>query len=152
MWNCPKCSTKVDQDFDICWNCGTSKEGIEDPSFVPADQAEPISDPMYDRVLEVPAETDEVAGTFRFGPEDDLVEAYQAFSLMESKFLADQLTANGIPAMSDTQDMQDFMGTMDGNPRVWVRRQDFDAARMWLATYEQKRNSDHGHPSHLHEG
>ena len=154
MWDCPKCASKVDRDFDVCGNCGTSREGIEDPSFVRADDAPPIEDPLYDRVLE-PDTPDggELPGAPSpvFGPEDDLVEAYQAFSLMESKFLAAQLTAQGIPAMSDTQDMQDFLGTMDGNPRVWVRRQDHPAAREWLAEYERRRLTDHGHPSHLHE-
>ena len=23
MWTCPKCGTKVDPSFDVCWACGT---------------------------------------------------------------------------------------------------------------------------------
>ena len=38
MWKCAKCSEKVDDDFEVCWNCGTSSEGIEDPAFRRADQ------------------------------------------------------------------------------------------------------------------
>jgi outer membrane protein assembly factor BamB len=34
MWNCPKCGVKVDPSFDVCWSCGTTKDGIEDPAFV----------------------------------------------------------------------------------------------------------------------
>lgn len=148
MWTCKKCESKVDTDFDVCWKCGTSREGVEDPSFVSADEAPPIMDPVYEPPgsVDVPA-ADELAA----GASADLVEAYQAFSLMESKFLADQLTGAGIPAVSDTQDMQDFMGVLDGNPRVWVRRDDIERAKEWLAEYEQRRKTEHGHPSHLHE-
>ena len=38
MWKCVKCHEKVDNNFEVCWNCGTSREGIEDPEFRPADQ------------------------------------------------------------------------------------------------------------------
>jgi uncharacterized protein YbjQ (UPF0145 family) len=33
MWNCKKCYERVEDSFDVCWNCGTSKDGVEDPSF-----------------------------------------------------------------------------------------------------------------------
>lgn len=151
MWTCAKCASKVDEDFDVCWKCGTTREGVEDPSFVPADEATPIQDPLYDTAAGEAAVVASASPELPFGPDADLVEAYQAFSLMESKFLADQLTAQGIPAISDTQDMQDFMGVMEGNPRVWVRREDFDRARAWLAAYDERRKTEHGHPSHLHE-
>jgi hypothetical protein len=35
MWTCPKCGAEVDAEFQICWQCGTTEEGVEDPSFVP---------------------------------------------------------------------------------------------------------------------
>lgn len=34
MWSCSKCREQVEDSFDVCWNCGTSREGIEDPGFV----------------------------------------------------------------------------------------------------------------------
>lgn len=34
MWNCPKCCSKVDDEFEICWNCGTSQQGEVHPDFV----------------------------------------------------------------------------------------------------------------------
>ena len=37
MWQCVKCREKLEDSFDVCWNCGTSKEGIEDPDFRKAD-------------------------------------------------------------------------------------------------------------------
>ena len=35
MWACKKCRESVEDTFEVCWNCGTSKEGVEDPSFQP---------------------------------------------------------------------------------------------------------------------
>jgi hypothetical protein len=44
MWHCTKCRESVEDSFNVCWNCGTSKEGVEDPSFQRAEdvKATPI--------------------------------------------------------------------------------------------------------------
>lgn len=39
MWNCPKCAAKVDDNFDICWQCGASFDGEVHPDFVPETDA-----------------------------------------------------------------------------------------------------------------
>jgi hypothetical protein len=44
MWQCPKRRSKVDDSFDVCWSCGTTPDGLEDPDFVTADEADPIAD------------------------------------------------------------------------------------------------------------
>lgn len=136
MWTCPKCGTKVDPSLDVCWRCGTSAEGVEDPTFVSADEAGPIEDPPVAPTLESiqspPA--GELAGT----PASELVSCYQAYSLMEAQFLANELNAQGIPAISDTHDMQDALGTWEGNPRVWVRAEDLPRARVWLEAYDRE--------------
>lgn len=33
MWRCVECDAEVDDNFDLCWNCGTSSDGILDPDF-----------------------------------------------------------------------------------------------------------------------
>ncbi|MGQ0637085.1 MAG: hypothetical protein ACT4QC_20945 [Planctomycetaceae bacterium] len=33
MWACPKCSEQVEGNFEVCWNCGTSRDGTTDPEF-----------------------------------------------------------------------------------------------------------------------
>jgi hypothetical protein len=43
MWECQKCHERHEDSFEVCWNCGTSKAGVEDPGFQPADQIEPAS-------------------------------------------------------------------------------------------------------------
>jgi hypothetical protein len=34
MWTCPHCGEKIDDDYDVCWSCGTSKQGVLDPTFL----------------------------------------------------------------------------------------------------------------------
>lgn len=33
MWVCVRCGAEVDPQFDICWNCGTSREGVPSDDF-----------------------------------------------------------------------------------------------------------------------
>ena len=51
MWQCRKCHEKHEDTFDVCWNCGTSIDGTEDPNFQNADLAMPVAD-----LRETPAE------------------------------------------------------------------------------------------------
>ena len=48
MWKCTKCGELVEDDFEVCWNCGTSSEGVEDPEFRRADQI-PVEEMGSDR-------------------------------------------------------------------------------------------------------
>ncbi len=68
--------SKVDPSFDVCWNCGTSVDGVEDPTFVKADDAGPIeADPV---VPELDVEEDvAVVGELPEPIRGDLVEAYR---------------------------------------------------------------------------
>ena len=134
MWTCPECGSKVDASFDLCWRCGTDRDGTRDPNFRSADRQGPI-DP-----LPVPDAPEVIAG--HDVPGGELVACYQAFSLMEAQFLTDQLTEAGISAVCDDQDMQDAIGGWSGNPRVYCRESNLDAARAFLAEYE-KRKSRH---------
>ncbi|HMB06593.1 MAG TPA: DUF2007 domain-containing protein [Isosphaeraceae bacterium] len=148
MWTCPKCGTKVDPSFDVCWACGTTPAGVEDPTFVPADAPEAVAAvesnaspldldmPKGDAPLPEPASP--IAG--------ELVEAYWALDIMQAKFLADQLTDQGIPAVADLHDMHDALGSMSSGPRVWVRAEDLPRARAWLDQYDRQYTKQHGEP------
>jgi len=35
MWRCVKCGEELEDHFDACWNCGTSKDGDENSQFHP---------------------------------------------------------------------------------------------------------------------
>jgi hypothetical protein len=41
MWQCVKCGETHEDSFDACWNCGTSREGTEDPSFHKVEDVDP---------------------------------------------------------------------------------------------------------------
>jgi hypothetical protein len=43
MWKCVKCREELEDSFEVCWNCGTSKDGVEDPTFRKADEPAPES-------------------------------------------------------------------------------------------------------------
>jgi hypothetical protein len=100
---------------------------------------QPILDPRYDPIA-TPDPSIKAHWTTRHGTiEDELVTCYQALSLPEAKFLADELVENGIPAVSDTSDMQDALGAWSGNPRVYCRKSDYERARAWLEAYDRSR-------------
>ena len=40
MWECRKCRERHEDSFEVCWNCGTSKDGEEDPHFGQVDGSE----------------------------------------------------------------------------------------------------------------
>lgn len=134
MWTCPKCATKVDPSMEVCWNCGTSVDGVEDPTFATAD-ADPVDDSPLDQEQPVgdapiPQPADEAEG--------ELVECYWALDLMQARFLADKLTEDGIYAVSDTHDLHEALASMSSGPRVWVRVADLPRAKAWLEDYESR--------------
>lgn len=45
MWSCPKCGEAIDAPLDACWQCGTSRHGVETPAFVRADDDVPAALP-----------------------------------------------------------------------------------------------------------
>jgi hypothetical protein len=142
MWTCPKCRSKVDDSFEVCWSCGTTPDGVEDPNFVTADEAEPIVDPTADLDPETDDPLDEFAGT----PLPDLVECYMASNPTEAKFVADRLTEEGIPALADRQDINMVMGGFKPQmwgygPKVRIRPKDLPRAKAWLEAYEQHRKA-----------
>jgi hypothetical protein len=44
MWECRKCHERHETSFEVCWNCGTSKEGVEDPTFARTEEGERASE------------------------------------------------------------------------------------------------------------
>jgi hypothetical protein len=142
MWRCPKCRSTVDDSFEVCWSCGTSSDGIEDPDFVTADEAEPVADETLPEGIEVDDPLADFAGT----PMTDPVECYTAGDTIEAKFIADKLMEQGIPAVADRRNRNfpncGWRPEMWGyGPKVRVRQDDLPKARAWLKAYEQRRKS-----------
>ncbi len=134
MWTCSSCGSAVDDVFEVCWSCGTSRDGVPDPTFVRADDAGPVDDPSVDGL-----------GMHAIDPnssivEGALVEAYRARDLIEAHFLVDRLTEAGYAATADEQDMNKSLGGMTSGPRVYVHDVDLAGARAWLADYDRNKS------------
>ncbi len=46
MWKCSHCDEPIDDQFDTCWNCGTSTDGTEDPGSQRTPDAPIASEPF----------------------------------------------------------------------------------------------------------
>jgi len=146
MWQCPKCRSKVDDSFDVCWSCGTTPDGIEVPDFVTADEA----DTIRDEELPEDAKLDDPLADFAGTPMPELVECFMARNTIEAKFVADQLMQQGIPAIADKTDVNLLMGGFQPQlwgygPKVRVRQDDLPKAQAWLKFYEQRRKARQDH-------
>ena len=137
MWHCPKCHSRVDDSFDVCWSCGTTPDGIEDPNFVTADEADPIPDEKVPEGTDVDDPLADFAGT----PFPDLVACYTASDAAEAKVIADELMEQGIPAIPDKLDIDSLVGMCGSGAKVRVRQDDLSKAQAWLKGYEQRRKS-----------
>jgi hypothetical protein len=146
MWTCPRCQAKVDDGFLICWRCGTSSHGDEDPDFVHADDFAPINRPSISLYVKAAkfAELDWEE------PLDEVQACYWARNCNEAMFLANQLLLEGIPAAADGLDLgivfAGFFGLVPAGPyfcpRVWAFARDVPKARSFLADYEQRKRSN----------
>ena len=144
MWTCPNCHAKVDPSFEVCWQCGTTPDGVEDPTFVRADDAGPIEDPpVTEEALSAAPLVAATTPPNPFGPDVELVEAYIAEDRMQAHFLAGELTGAGIPAAADSHEPNETFGGLQELPRVYVRAEDLDKARRWLAGFEAVQREKH---------
>jgi hypothetical protein len=139
MWSCPSCGAKVDNSFEVCWSCGTSRDGEADPAFVRADDDDGwIQTPPWKWEHKGANAPDfEVA-------ESEVVECYWACNAVEAMFVARQLAREGIPATADALDLRIVLAGLFGlvpagpyfGPRVRVFAEDLPRARSWLAEYD----------------
>ena len=80
MWECQKCHERREDSFDVCWKCGTSKSGVEDPGFRPADEVDAAS--LVDRT----EETAIIVGPPRSAIASDLEYAYHFSPALSDRF------------------------------------------------------------------
>ena len=143
MWPCPRCGEQVEDDFDLCWSCGTARDGTEDPDFQTADDAPPIYDQAEDGEVLPASDLSEEFGEAM----PDLVACFMGENVVEARFVADRLREAGIPAVSDKSDMAisvlgGFKPSAWGEgPRVRVRPQDLAKARAWVEDYRLRRRN-----------
>src|SRR5262249_36245043 len=91
MWTCPSCQADVEDQFEICWACGSSREGVKDPNFVRAD-ADTASTPDAEPGRAAPDPADLVTVAAFLTPQ----EAHLLRARLESEgieaFVGDELT------------------------------------------------------------
>jgi hypothetical protein len=81
MWECPKCHERHEDSFEVCWKCGTSNTGVEDPGFQTADQIglasleKPAEPPFEELAPATPRKAKSGAGRegYEFSPEQNVV-------------------------------------------------------------------------------
>jgi hypothetical protein len=130
MWIWSKCEARVDPSFDVCWRCGTSYQGEEDPDFVTADESPAIGDLTDYLRLEAGKPSDpEIAE-----PPLDLAPCFESNDLAEAQFVADELVGEGIPAtLQNAFNVGIPSGTYSLYPcTVVVRAEDQPRARSWV--------------------
>jgi hypothetical protein len=102
MWICAKCREDVDEDFDVCWSCGTTREGRENTEFNP--ETEGIINENVYRAQRAAMQYEDLVTVATFG---SAPEAHMARSRLESEgihaFVTDELAGNALglfPALS----------------------------------------------------
>jgi hypothetical protein len=51
-WQCPYCDEPIFEPFDVCWQCGTGKDGKADIMFEPVEDFTPPPEPFPEFVAE----------------------------------------------------------------------------------------------------
>src|SRR5437588_9420280 len=85
MWTCPKCKIDVEPQFELCWACGTSRDGEQTSSFNP--EAEGIMG------------ADEYAAETEAKRREDFVTLATFWNAPEAHVVRSRLEAEGIPAV-----------------------------------------------------
>lgn len=121
MWTCPKCRESVEDDFEVCWSCGSNREGVVSPDFVP-EQEGILSEATYQAEQAALPQSD----LLTVGLFPSAAEAHMARSLLE---------AEGIHAvvMDELANVAwGFKNPLDAVP-LQVTAKDADRARAILA-------------------
>ena len=48
MWTCPRCRRSIDPTMEVCWACGTTRDGVVDPTFQPVEDTPSDGGPALD--------------------------------------------------------------------------------------------------------
>lgn len=141
MWICSKCGARVEPSFATCWRCGTTYQGVEDPDFLPADQAPPVDDPGAFLKLDA----GKVADADDAGPPIELADCFGSNVVAEAQFVANQLNLEGIPAT--LQNAHHGGVGLPGNAyslypcRVVVLAEHLPRALLWVKTYRDRKTA-----------
>jgi hypothetical protein len=140
MWQCPGCRETVEESFDLCWSCGTGRDGSADPGFerVEADPAVPDPGPAAEVPDAGPPETARAEpdfDDFNVTVTDRPVTVASFWHLHEAWIARGRLEDAGIEAfVADEQlvGMAWIYAAAVGGVKVQVAPADFRRARQTL--------------------
>jgi hypothetical protein len=85
MWTCPNCKIDVEPEYDLCWGCGTSRDGEPTPGF----------DPESEGIMGA----DEYAAETEAKRQESLVTLATFWNAPEAHILRSRLEAEGVAAV-----------------------------------------------------
>jgi hypothetical protein len=122
MWTCSKCGEEVQEDFEVCWSCGTTRDGIESPAFDPK-----LEGVMGDKAYQAQQATQKDEDFITVATFGNAPEAHMARSRLEAEgihgYLMNEMSATAIWGL---------MNAPDG-VQLQVAEKDADRARDVLA-------------------
>lgn len=126
MWTCLKCGERIDDEFEVCWACGTTQDGVEDPTFRKAD-ADPV--PIVETGI-----------TERLPLPDELMAVATYYDSTEAHQVRARLEAEGIRVfLADENSMAlNFMSSAIGGIKLLVPVRDAGRASLILADLEDE--------------
>ena len=103
MWKCPRCAAPVDDEWEVCWSCGTSIDGEEDPYFGTEDEEEEEA-PDFGAKDEEGAFEAEPGGAAEADPEPIRLVTVASFPVAWQAHVAkSRLEAEGIPCLLEDE-------------------------------------------------
>lgn len=125
MWSCANCGAEVTDKFDICWGCGTSREGVKDPSFRTEEDGIITEEEFEaDRLARTQEKLITIASFFTFPP------AYGLCSFLESNGVRATVVGENVAGVWGTL----YTGSLAGI-KVQVFESDADRVREILAAH-----------------
>jgi hypothetical protein len=135
MWKCSNCGERVEDDFEVCWSCGTTRDGVRDPHFFDHDAA--VAAPENQPLPRLGGETDDEP--------EPMVTVARCNLLAEAHAMRMHLEAAGIPVfLADelTVAMDWLLSNAIGGVKVQVPEQYAERAAQLLDQFPRPGTSD----------
>ncbi|HWC88483.1 MAG TPA: DUF2007 domain-containing protein [Pirellulales bacterium] len=96
-WRCPRCGSEVEPGFEVCWKCGTARDGTVDPDFAPDEEDNEPEPATQENAAEQP-------GYWRPPPEPSGRTDHNPFSSPHAPLHDDVPTPEPPPEVTDPGD------------------------------------------------
>jgi hypothetical protein len=131
VWTCARCRSEGEDNFEVCWKCGASRPGYEDPEF----------DPNLDGMVSAEQYSAEAAARAH----GRFVTLATFWNPVEAHVLVGRLEAAGIRAYvadAETVAMDWLLANAVGGVKVQVAEPDASRAQQVLAEAADRHDAD----------